>query len=397
MYNYQPDSENQPVIVEALRTPIGRAYGSLAGIDGVHLLVPLMKRLLANPCLKGENIDEVIVGNATGGGGNIARLALLAAGLPIAVPGVSVDRQCGSGLESIIHAARLIQSQAGECYIAGGVESISTAPWRVEKPASLKQMPRFYARARFSPDEIGDPDMGIAAENVAVRWGISRERQDRFALRSHELAVAAIEAGYFADEIIPLSTAAGWIDQDECPRTTTSLKVLAGLTPAFVENGTVTTGNCCPLNDGAALVLIMSRKKARQLGYQHGLIFLDAASRGVDPNYLGTGPVASTRKLMSRQPKLSLPDISVIEFNEAFASQVLASLDCLGIDAGRVNKQGGAIALGHPYGASGAILVTRIYTQLIRGTLRGEALALAMLGIAGGLGLTALFQATDAI
>lgn len=389
--NYQPEDDRQPVIVAALRTPIGRAWGTLAALPMEALLAPLFTRLLAMLPTGFTDIDEVIIGNATGGGGNIARLAALSAGLPVSIPAVTVDRQCGSGLEAVINACRLVQAGAGECYLAGGVESVSTAPWRVEKPSSPKQVPRFYSRARFAPEETGDPEMGEAAENVARRCGISRERQDCFALRSHQRATAAQRQGLFAGEIVPLNVAGQAIEEDECPRANTSLLRLAALSPVFSAHGSVTAGNCCPLNDGAALVLVLSRRMAQKYGFDRGLAFIDACSAGVDPNYLGLGPVPATQKLLARQPQLTLDGIEVIEFNEAFAAQVLGSLDALGIDEQRVNLQGGAIALGHPYGASGTIMVTRLFSQLVTAQ-SGSGFGLATLGIAGGLGLSALFR-----
>lgn len=397
---YQPEDDQQPVIVKAYRTAIGKAYGMYATVSMEALLEPLFTRILDESRVEAAHIDEVIIGNATGGGGNIARLAALHAGLPVSVPAVTLDRQCGSGLEAVIHACRLVQAGAGDCYLAGGVESVSTAPWRVEKPHSLKQMPRFYARARFSPDEIGDPDMGFAAENVARQGNISRERQDLFALRSHQRALAARDKGLFDDEIVSVLVEGKTVKIDECPRPTISLAGLEKLNPVFSVDGSVTAGNCCPVNDGASLLLVLSRKKARELGFTRGLLFVDASSAGVDPNYLGLGPVPSTQKLLSRQKALTLDDVGTIEFNEAFAAQVLGSVDQLGLDEQRINLQGGAIALGHPYGASGGIMVTRLFSQLIRQQTAAETqqhspFAMAMLGIAGGLGLTALFKATQ--
>ncbi|WP_041679355.1 thiolase family protein [Rhizobium etli] len=393
-YAYQPDEDWQPVVVAAYRTPIGRAFGSLATVAAEDLLAPIIRRILAETGVGPDAIDDVLVGNAAGGGGNIGRLAALTADLPMAVPGVAIDRQCGSGLEAIIMAARLIQAKAGSCFLAGGVESVSTAPWRVERPKANGAVPRFYGRARFSPETIGDPEMGVAAENVARQFGISRQRQDEFALRSHRLAVAAAEAGLFRPEIVEITTMRGPVEWDECPRPATSPEALANLKPVFLADGSVTAGNACPVNDGACLVLVMSRGMARNLGIEKGLAFIDSAAAGVDPNLLGIGPVAATGKLMQRQPDLSLSAIDVIEFNEAFAAQVLASLDQLEIPANAVNKEGGAIALGHPFGASGAILVTRLYGQLIRGDgWTPGATGLAMIGIGGGIGLTALFEA----
>lgn len=391
-FNYQPDADQRPIIVKAYRTPIGRALGSLAYVDAVGLVAPLISHLMQSVDISPDKIDDVILGNAVGGGGNIARLALLSAGLPLEVPGVSVDRQCGSGLETIMMASRLVQSGAGECYIAGGVESVSTAPMRAERPRHQGQAPRFYERARFAPDNIGDPEMGVAAENVAKKHSIGRERQDAFALESHRRAVASMEAGAFDDEIVPIQSHNSCVKLDECPRPSTSLEALSALPAIFEpEHGTVTAGNSCPLNDGASIIMVMSRRLARQCGITEGLVFIDGTSAGVDPNLLGLGPVPSTRKLLSRQPNIKLSDIKTIEFNEAFASQVLASLDQLSIDAAGVNKQGGALALGHPFGASGSILVTRLFSQSKQSAEDG-ALCAAMLGIAGGLGLIALFQ-----
>ncbi|OWV81280.1 acetyl-CoA acetyltransferase [Rhizobium sp. N122] len=391
-YAYQPDEDWQPVVVAAYRTPIGRSFGSLATVAAEDLLVPIIRRIVAETGIAPEAIDDVLVGNAAGGGGNIGRLAALAAGLPVAIPGVAIDRQCGSGLEAIIMAARLIQAKAGSCFLAGGVESVSTAPWRVERPKANGALPRFYGRARFSPETVGDPDMGIAAENVARQFSITRRRQDEFALRSHRLAVAAAEAGLFRPETVDISTGQGLVERDECPRATTSIEALANLKPAFLAEGSVTPGNACPVNDGACLLLVISRGMAKSLGIDRGLAFIDSAAAGVDPNLLGIGPVASTRKLLQRQPGLLLSGIDAIEFNEAFAAQVLASLDQLDIATDAVNREGGAIALGHPFGASGAILVTRLYSQLVRAGVPG-ATGLAMIGIGGGIGLTALFEA----
>jgi len=385
--------DRQPVVVAAKRTPVGRAGGVLAAVDMAGLMAPVLADAVRAAGIDAAAVDDVIVGNAAGAGGNIARLAALDAGLPIEVPGVTVDRQCGSGLEAVVLAARLVAAGAGDLYLAGGVESVSTAPWRVEPPRRRGELPRFYARARFAPDAVGDPEMGVAAENVAREFGITRERQDAFALQSHRRAVAAMQAGRFEAEITPIETPQGRVAVDECPRPRTSLELLARSRPAFVPGGTVTAGNSCPLNDGAAVVVVTSRALARRLGCREVLGFVDAAAAGVDPKLLGVGPIASTRRLLLRRPDLDLAALEAIEFNEAFASQVLASLDALGIDPAAVNRDGGAIALGHPYGASGAILVTRLFSQLIREPMpEGSGRGLAMVGIAGGLGITALFE-----
>ncbi|WP_428243455.1 thiolase family protein [Gynuella sp.] len=388
----QPSSaSNQAVIIAARRTPIVRAHGLFNRIDVCGLLTPLIQQLLVDTTVAGTEIDDVIIGNATASSGNIARLAALSAGLPITVPGVTVDRQCGSGLEAIIQACRQIQAGAGDLYLAGGVESVSTAPWRMERPQSADAQPRFFARARFAPDSIGDPDMGEAAENVARHCGISRERQDALALQSHQRAVAAQQQGLFDAELVAIHTSSGIIHADEGPRATLSKALLTRMKPVFDSTGTVTAGNCCHHNDGAALVLVASAVKARQLGLTRAVIFRDAAAAGVDPNLLGLGPVPATRKLLHRNPQISLSEIDLIELNEAFAAQVLGTLDSLDISPEKINRDGGAIALGHPYGASGAVLVTRLFSQMQRSDTSGQC-GLATLGIGGGLGLSALFE-----
>ena len=385
------------LVVAARRTPIGRLGGALRRLPVEALVVPVLHAVLADAGVTTDEIDDVILGNAAGPGGNPARLALLAAGLAVEVPGVTVDRQCGSGLEAITLACRLVEAGAGEVYVAGGAESASTAPWRLERPASLYGRPRLYDRARFSPEAIGDPEMGVAAENVARAFAISRERQDRFALASHRKAIASQASGRFAAEIVPIDAGDERPGEvDECPRAATDLAKLAALPAAFVDGGTVTAGNACPVNDGAALCVVMSERRARAVGSAgRSLAFVDAAARGVDPNLLGTGPIASTRTLFARQPDLSMRDIDLVEFNEAFAAQVLACLDALAIPEERVNVGGGAIALGHAYGASGAVLVCRLFSEMVRTPAAGAhtpRYGLAMLGIAGGLGITALFE-----
>lgn len=372
-------------MVAAKRTAIGKVGGMFRHVPPEELAGTVIRALLDEYPVPAESIDEVILGNAVGPGGNLARLSALTAGLPVEVPGVTVDRQCGSGLEAVILAARLIQAGAGDIYLAGGVESTSLAPWKLAKPLNhFKQFPEVMPRARFSPPAVGDPDMGIAAENVAERFGITREDQDRFALNSHRKAVQAQKTGRFAGEIVPVRGRA----QDECPRPDTSLEKLAQLPPVFQEGGTVTAGNACPINDGAAVVLVMSEEKCRELDFVPVARFVDAAVAGVDPNILGIGPVPAVKKLLARTG-LTVDDIDLVEFNEAFASQVLASLRELQIPEEKVNLGGGAIALGHPYGASGAVLVTRLCSELRR---KGGKYGLATLGIAGGLGLAMLLE-----
>ncbi|MCW8843563.1 MAG: thiolase family protein [Rhodobacteraceae bacterium] len=387
MSPYPPEHspEHQPVIAAARRSPIGRAGGMLRDLDIEDLAAPVLRAALAETPFAASDIDDVILGNAAGPGGNIARLSALTAWGDVTLPGLTVDRQCGAGLEAVILACRLVQSGAGDLYIAGGVESQSRKPHRA-MPGRDAAAPVPYTRARFAPDALGDPEMGAAADTVAAHYGVSRQRQDAFALRSHARALAAQAEGLFDAEMTPLAGHA----RDECPRTGLTPERLARLRPAFSPGGTVTVANACPLNDGAAALVVTSLARARAAGLPYVLAFEDAAAAGVDPNLLGIGPVASTRKLLTRRPDLSLDALTHLEFNEAFAAQVLASLDALGLPDTLPNAQGGAIALGHPFGASGAILVTRLFAQLRNAP--PHALAMAMIGIGGGQGLTAAFR-----
>lgn len=328
---------NEAVIVLAKRTPIGRMGGVLSRMEPEALLAPLIRHIVAETRMPLESIDDVIIGNVVGPGGNIARVAALEAGLPVTVPGVTIDRQCGSGLEAIHIAARMIQSGAGDIYLAGGVESTSRAPWRMAKPESLMGMPQLYFRAPFTPGSYDDPDMGIAAENVAAKYLITREEQDQYALKSHQKAIHAQRTGRYQQEIVPLQAEGAWIATDECPRADTSLDKLRKLRPIFLEGGTVTAGNACPLNDGAALVLIMSRERCAEYNLKPILRFVDAQAAGVDPNILGIGPVPAVQKVLFRQ-QLTVDDLDLVEFNEAFAAQVLASLKELQIPEDKVNR-----------------------------------------------------------
>ncbi|WP_173510636.1 thiolase family protein [Sinorhizobium psoraleae] len=388
--NASSDPARIPVIIAALRTPIGRVNGSLAKIEPAMLAAPLIARIIADTGIDGDEIDDVLIGNAANSAGNLARLAALEAGLPVAIPGVTVDRQCGSGLEAVTLAARQIQAGAGRYYLAGGSESASRAHIRLRPPLVRDDELQPVKRARMAPDSIGDPDMGVAAENVATACGISRERQDQFALESHRRAVAAATAGRFQREIVPVSTPSGLVSSDECPRATAAAETLARLKPVFVKDGTVTAGNACPINDGAAMVLLTNLAEARRLGVPFALEFVDAAAAGVHPGLLGLGPVPAMAKLRARNPALDLDDIDFIEFNEAFASQVLGSLDQLDIAPARINRDGGAIALGHPYGASGAILIVRLLSQMLAAPSETE--GLAMMGVGGGMGVVAHFR-----
>jgi len=386
-------------IVDALRTPIGKRNGSLSQWQAHQLAAVLIRSLLERLAIDPLQVDEVVLGNAAGPGGNPARVALLEAGLPVSIPGVTVDRQCGSGLEAILYGARMVQSGAADCVLAGGVESVSTAPLRANRDDM-----QFYERAAFAPAWMDDPDMGVAAENVAAKYGISRQQQDEFAYLSHRKAAVAARQGDLACESLPLArapmsvtkspaslsvqnlTPVDRVERDECIRADCSLDALAQLEPVFLSQGSVTAGNACPLNDGAALVCIVSEKLLATVKGDHLVRFMDASAAGVEPALLGTGPIPSTQKLFARVDR-AINSVDAIEFNEAFAAQVLACVQALDMDPESVNQRGGAIAIGHPFGASGALLVTRLYHQLRQGQT-----GLATIGIGGGLGLSALFE-----
>jgi acetyl-CoA C-acetyltransferase len=380
--------DRQPVIIAARRTPVCRTNGPLRKLRAHELLAPVLRELVAGPGMEPGAVTDVIIGNAVGGGGNVARLALLEAGLPVSVPGLTVDRQCGSGLDAIVLAAGLVAAGGNPLFLAGGVESTSTAPLRAHR--NDDGVPEFYRRAQFVPAGFGDPDMGVAAETVAQKFGVGRNRQDAFALCSHERALAAAEAGYFDDELVPLAVGNGTVAVDDGPRRGLTAAVMARFPAAFVDGGTVTAGNSCFDADAASAVVITSLKRARELAVQDGLLVLGTGTAGVEPEVLGIGAAAAARNVLATAG-VTTDELDLVEFNEAFASQTLACLDELGIDAGQVNLDGGALALGHAYGASGAVLVTRLLAQARRKGMPGG-LALAMISIAGGMGTAALLQ-----
>ena len=381
-------AERQPVIIAARRTPVCRSNGALKELRAHQLLAPVLAQLLSDSRVPPAAVTDVVIGNAVGGGGNVARLALLEAGLPASVPGVTVDRQCGSGLDAVVLASRLVAAGGSPVFLAGGVESISTAPLRAHRNDDGGH--EFFDRAQFVPHSHGDPDMGVAAENVAHRFGITRDRQDAFALRSHQLASAAARAGTFADEITTLETSSGTVSADDGPRASLTATVLRRFPAAFVDSGTVTAGNSCFDADAASAVVITSLQRARELGAADGLLVLASDTAGVEPRLLGIGAAVAAERLLAAR-RLVAGDVGLVEFNEAFASQALACLDRLGIDPLRVNADGGALALGHAYGASGAVLVTRLLAQARRTGEHGR-MALAMISIAGGMGTAALLR-----
>ena len=371
----------RPVIVAARRTPIGTAGRSLAGHDAASLGGIAVRAAADDAAALALEPAEVVLGNCMGPGGDVTRVAALAAGLPFSVPALTVDRQCASGLAAIAVALSALRSEPG-LVIAGGVESVSTAPWRMWPPADGGE-PRRYERAPFAPEPDLDPEMGLANDLLAEERGIGRARQDEYAARSHARALEAIAAGAYSDELVPVDGVAS----DDRPRAL-DVERLARLRPAFRDGGTVTAGNSCGISDGAAAVAVVDGATHDALGVP-GLRVLAAATAGVDPRRPGIGLVPAVQRALT-SAGLSLDDLDAIEINEAFAGQVLACCDELGLDPERVCPQGGALALGHPWGASGAVLVVRLFTQLVRGD--GGRYGLAAIAAGGGQGVALVVE-----
>jgi acetyl-CoA C-acetyltransferase len=382
------------VIVSAVRTAIGRQGGALASVPAHVFGAEVIKEAMNRAKITPDMVEDVIMGNVLSGGGNIARLTALQTGLSKRLPGLTVDRQCGSGINAVILAAQAIRSGDGDVYIAGGVESMSRAPYlmdRAEKSYS-PALPRFR-KSQLSPKEIGDPPMGITAENLVQKYGINRMEQDEFALRSQQRMARAMEEGRFDEQIVPIQIAVKKGNPikfmvDEHPRLNSTIEGLTKLPSAFLEGGSVTAGNSSGLNDAASALVIMSREKAVQLGLTPLAVIRESAVAGVDPNIMGIGPVPATRRVLEKSG-LSLNDIDLIELNEAFAAQVIACDRELNMDPEKLNVNGGAIAHGHPLGATGAILFTKAIYELKRTNGR-YALITACIG--GGQGIAAIIE-----
>jgi acetyl-CoA acyltransferase len=399
------------VILDALRTPVGKLRGALASVRPDDLAGFTLRALLERVGRgASEQLDEVIFGCANQAGEdnrNVARMAVLLAGLPDRVPGVTVNRLCASGLEAAAQAARMIKTGEGDLVVAGGVESMTRAPWVVAKPADAFgggplqtwdtslgwRFPNPRMAERFPLESMGE-----TAENVAAHYKISRQAQDEFALRSHRKALAAAESGALSAELLPVPLMElsadkrkqdQLVERDEGPRADTSLEKLAGLRPVFRQGGSVTAGNSSSLNDGAAAVLLASGAKARELGSAPLARIVAAASAGVDPREMGMGPVPATRKALARAG-LSVRDLDLVELNEAFAAQALAVIQELQLDPDRVNVDGGAIAIGHPLGMSGARLLTHLVHSL---RARRGRYGLATLCVGVGQGLSVIVEA----
>jgi 3-oxoadipyl-CoA thiolase len=397
----------EAVIVDAVRTPVGRYGGALKDVRPDDLAALVIQALVQRNGLDPATIDDVIFGCANQAGEdnrNIARMAVLLAGLPVTIPGQTVNRLCGSGLQAVVTAAHTVAVGEGEILLAGGVESMTRAPLVMAKPATgfPRGDQRMYDTTlgwRFVNPKMAATyppySMGETGENVAERYGISRADQDRFALASQQRAAAAVAAGRFRDEIIPvvIPPARGRgdpvvVEVDEHPRPDTTLEALAGLAPAFRQGGSVTAGNSSGINDGAAALLVMAAGRAAALGLRPRARVVASAVAGVDPGVMGLGPVPATRKALARAG-LALDQIDVVELNEAFASQVLACARELGVPEERLNPNGGAIALGHPIGCSGARILTTLVYELQR---RGARYGLATMCIGVGQGIAVVVE-----
>jgi 3-oxoadipyl-CoA thiolase len=383
---------SRPVVLAAVRTPVGRYGGALSHVRPDDLAALAIKAAVDRSGVDAEEIEDVYFGAANQAGEdnrNVARMAALLAGLPESVAGVTVNRLCASGLSAIVSACHAVRAGDGELFVAGGVESMSRAPLVMGKPE--KAFPRgdqtVYDTTlgwRFPNPRMKElfplESMGETGENVAERWKVSREEQDAFALRSQERWAAAD----FSDELISVDG----VDRDEHPRPDTTAEKLAALKPAFRADGTVTAGNSSGINDGAAAVVIASEEKARELGAEQLGSFVASAVSGVDPRVMGIGPIPAVRKLLARAG-IDVADLDLVELNEAFASQSLVVIRELGLDPEKVNVNGGAIALGHPLGMSGARLVVTLLHELRR---RGGRYGLATLCVGVGQGQAALFE-----
>ena len=395
----------EAVIVEAVRTPMGRHGGIFKDVRTDDLAAFIISKLVEKTGINKEEIEDVYFGCTNQAGEdsrNVARNAALLAGLPYTVPGATVNRLCGSGLEAINQAGRAVETDHGDLFVAGGVESMTRGPWVMGKPANAYQRGdvQMYDSSlgwRFPNKRMAELysliNNGETAENVADKYHVSREDQDKLALASHQKALQAHKDGRLKDEIIPFEMAQRKgaplvYDKDEGPRADTSMEILAGLQPAFKKGGSVTAGNSSPLSDGAAALLITTPQRAEQLKLKPLARIVASAAAGVHPNYMGIGPIPAAQKVLKRAG-LSIEQIDLVELNEAFASQVLACARELGIDLDKLNVNGGAIALGHPLGCSGARIMTTLIHEMRK---RGSRYGLATMCIGVGQGIATIVE-----
>jgi 3-oxoadipyl-CoA thiolase len=397
-------------IVSAVRTPVGRYGGALAAVRPDDMAAAVLRAVVERAPIDPELVEDVILGCANQAGEDnrdVARMAVLLAGFPVDVGGLTVNRLCGSGLQAINSAAHAIEVGDGDVFIGGGVESMTRAPYVMAKPDSAwdrgaRELQDTTLGWRFINPKLAEHyypySMGETAENVAERWGVSRERQDAFALESHKRAVAAIEDGRFDGQLVPIEVPQRKGDpvvvaRDEHPRADTTIEALARLRPAFAtDGGSVTAGNASGINDGASAVLLVEADRARELGLAPMARVVSTAIAGVDPAVMGTGPIPASRKALERAG-IGVEDLDLIELNEAFASQSLVCIDELGLDPEKVNVNGGAIALGHPLGMSGGRLITMLAHELCR---TGGRYGLATMCIGVGQGIATVIERVEA-
>lgn len=390
----------EAVIIDAVRTPIGKLNGSLTSVRPDDLAGHVIKQLMARVDLDSSLIEDVFFGCANQAGEdnrNVARMGLLLAGLPVSIPGVTVNRLCGSGLEAVNQAASAIKSGLGDVFIAGGTESMTRAPYVMMKPhvtnargnQTLHDTMLGWRLVNPVMNEMYPPiSLGETAENVAEKYGISRAEQDELALSSQQKAVAAIQSGRFNEEIVPIEIPQRKGDpllfkEDEHARPETTLETLSKLKPVFRKDGTVTAGNSSGINDGASAILVMEKELAERLGLKPIARVVTSAVSGVHPDYMGIGPVPATRKALQRAG-LTVKDLDLIEINEAFAAQSVACINELELDMDKVNVNGGAIALGHPLGCSGSRIVTTLVHEMQKRDVR-YGLATMCIGVGQGI------------
>jgi len=394
----------EAVIVEAVRTPMGRHSGIFKDVRTDDLAAYIIAKMVAKTGVNKDEIEDVYFGCTNQAGEdsrNVARNAALLAGLPYTIPGATINRLCGSGLEAIIQASRAVETDHGDLFVAGGVESMTRGPWVMAKPSSAFQRGdvQMYDSSlgwRFPNQRMGELysliNNGETAENVAEKYQISREDQDKLALASHQKALKAQQDGRLKDEIVPFEMVQRGKtvvhDKDEGPRSDTTLEILAGLKPPFKKGGSVTAGNSSPLSDGAAALLITTPQKAEQLKLKPLARIVASATAGVHPNFMGIGPIPASEKALKRAG-LTIGQIDLVELNEAFASQVLACARELGIDLNKLNVNGGAIALGHPLGCSGARIMTTLVHEMNK---RGARYGLATMCIGVGQGIATIVE-----
>jgi 3-oxoadipyl-CoA thiolase len=393
------------VVVATARTPMGRYGGQLKDLRPDDLAALVMREAVARAGVEPAEVEDVVFGCANQAGEdnrNVARMGLLLAGFPVEVPGQTVNRLCGSGMQATISAAREIQSGGATVMLAGGVESMTRAPWVMAKPGEgFARGPQTSYDTSLGwrlvnpkmAEMYGTLQMGETAERVASRYEVDRETQDEFALRSHQRALAARRGGRFESEIVPVQVpqkkgAMLTLTDDEGPRADSSLEALGRLRPAFAEGGTVTAGNSSPLNDGSAALVLMRAAEARRRGLQPLARFVAAGAAGVHPDYMGIGPVPASLRALDAAG-LQPADVELVELNEAFAAQAVACVRLLGLDEERVNVNGGAIALGHPLGCSGARLVGTLVHEMKR---RGARYGLATMCIGVGQGIASVWE-----